>query len=384
MNRKQLLMGQMLVVILALISLSACNDEVAPPPSLRTVYALKVGEGQSGPVQGANGASFSGAVQAREQAPLSFRVPGSLLRRTVDVGDAVRGGQVLAVLDAGDQSAQANAIKAQLAAAQAQLQRARADQARYAKLAKDQLISRSTMDAQNAGVAAAQGEVNALQANLKLATNQARYTQLTAPRSGVIAERLAEAGQVVGAGQPIFSLAADGAREVVFAVPETDIAQIRSGMPVKIELWATPGTLLNGTIREVSPIADAQTRTFTARATVTDTGNATQLGQSAKVIVPGLVPRGEVTALSVPLAAVVQSGNTGPAVFVIDPATLVLQRTPVQLGAFGAETVPVTSGLPAGSWIVAAGAHLLRDGQKVTPVDRDNRPVLSAAAKATP
>lgn len=384
MNRKQLLMGQMLVVILALVSLSACKDEVSPQPSLRTVYALRAGEGQSGPVKGANGASFSGAIQAREQAPLSFRVPGSLLRRSVDVGDAVRAGQVLAVLDAGDQSAQANAIKAQLAAAQAQLQRARADQARYAKLAKDQLISRSTMDAQNAGVAAAQGEVNALQANLKLATNQSRYTQLTAPRSGVIAERLAEAGQVVGAGQPIFSLAADGAREVVFAVPETDIAQIRSGMPVQIELWATPGTLLNGTIREVSPMADPQTRTFTARATVNDSGNAMQLGQSAKVIVPGLVPRGEVTALSVPLAAVVQSGNTGPAVFVIDPSTHVLRRTPVQLGAFGAETVPVTSGLPAGSWIVAAGAHLLRDGQKVVPVDRDNRPVLRAEAKATP
>ena len=366
-------------VFLSVLALAGCGADAPAPETARTVYAVQVGQGSPTDPSEGTAATFSGDVRAKQQAPLSFRVPGSVTRRNVDVGDHVESGQVLAVLDAGDQSAQANAIRAQLAAAQAQLQRVQADRARYAVLAKDQLISRSMMDAQHAAVAAAQGEVNALQANLKLAGNQARYTQLVAPRSGVIAERMAEAGQVVGAGQPIYSLAADGARDVVFAVPEADIASIRVGMPVQIELWATPGTRLNGTISEVSPMADPQSRTFTAKVTVADSGSGMQLGQSAKVIIAGLSPRGTSSALTVPLTALVkQNGNT-PSVFVIHPQTRTLKRVGVEVGAFGAETVPVT-GLPAGTWIVAAGGHLLKDGQKVNPVDRDNRPVLRKVA----
>lgn len=353
--------------------LAACSKEAPEAPPVRTVFAVQVsGNGQERSAANA----YSGDIRAAEQAPLSFRVPGSLLERRVDVGDAVRAGQVLAVLDSGDQSAQANAIRAQLSAAQAQLQRVQADQRRYAVLAKDQLVSKSMMDAQNAAVAAAQGEVNAIQANLRLATNQARYTQLTSPRSGVIAERMAEAGQVVGAGQPIFTLAADGAREVVFAVPESDIGKVSRGMPVQVELWSAPGTVMQGMIAELSPVADAATRTYTARARVNPGAVKLELGQSAKVMIPGLEVRGGKTTLSVPLTALVKSDAAKPSVFVIDPTTKTLKQTFVTLGQFGAETVPVISGLNGGEWIVAAGAHLLSNGMKVQPVDRDNRPVL--------
>lgn len=360
------------------VLLAACSKEAPEAPPVRTVYAVQV-SGEGGTRDSAN--AYSGDIRAAEQAPLSFRVPGSLTERRVDVGDAVRAGQVLAVLDSGDQSAQANAIRAQLAAAQAQLQRVTADQRRYAALAKDQLVSKSMMDAQNAAVAAAQGEVNAIQANLRLATNQARYTQLTAPRSGVIAERMAEAGQVVGAGQPIFTLAADGAREVVFAVPESDISQVRRGMPVQVELWSSPGAVMQGTIAELSPVADPATRTFTARARINPGAVKVELGQSAKVMIPGLEVRGATAALSVPLTALVKSDGAKPSVLVIDPASKTLKQTFVTLGPFGAETVPVTAGLRGGEWIVAAGAHLLSNGVKVQPVDRDNRPVMGAAAK---
>ena len=368
------------IALLLSLTLMACQKDAPPAEQARTVFAVQVA-GSAGSRDAGN--AYSGDIRAAEQAPLSFRVPGSLLERRVDLGDTVRAGQVLAVLDSGDQSAQANAIRAQLSAAQAQLQRVQADQRRYAVLAKDQLVSKSMMDAQNAAVAAAQGEVNAIQANLRLATNQARYTQLTAPRSGVIAERMAEAGQVVGAGQPIFLLAADGAREVVFAVPESDIAQVRRGMPVQIELWSTPGTAMTGSITELSPVADPATRTFTARATVNPGAVKLELGQSAKVIIPGVEVRGTESGISVPLTAVVKADGAKPSVFVIDPSTRALRQTFVTLGPFGVETVPVTSGLSAGQWIVGAGAHLLQNGQKVTPVDRENRPVLRAASTTT-
>ena len=61
--------------------------------------------------------------------------------------------------------------------------------------------------------------------------------------------------------------------------------------------------------------------------------------------------------------------------WVVDPGTGAVKSQPVQLGRYGETDVPVLSGLKAGDWVVAAGGHLLRQGQAVTPVDRDNRPV---------
>ena len=317
--------------------------------------------------------AFAGDVRAREESPLSFRVGGKLIQRNVDVGDHVRAGQVLATLDHGDLQAQARAAQAQLAAAEAELGRARADLARFAKLANDQLVSRSTLDAQNAAATAAQGQVNAARADVEVARNQAAYSQLRATRDGVIAGRQAEAGQVVAAGQSVFTLAADGVREIAFALPETMVANVKAGQPVQVEAWSRPGQRWNGRIREISPAADPASRTFAARVTVDAPAGAIDLGQSARVYLPGNGNGG----LSVPIAAL-QRENGKASVFVVDVKSSTAKLRPVRIGAFGEDRVPVQGGLDAGEWIVAAGGHLLRDGQKVQPVDRDNRPVVAA------
>ena len=210
--------------------LAACAGEAAPPERPRPVMVVR-------PAASTGVAdSYAGEIRAREESALSFRVGGALLERRVDVGDRVRRGDVLAVLDAGDLQAQSRAAQAQLVAAEAQLRRARADQARLATLGRDQLVSRSTVDAQNAATAAAQGQVDAARAGLVVARNQAGYTQLRAPRDGVIAARQAEAGQVVAPGQSVFQLAADGGREVAFAIPENAVRGIRAGQALRVEL----------------------------------------------------------------------------------------------------------------------------------------------------
>jgi len=319
--------------------------------------------------------AFAGDVRAREESPLSFRVGGKLVQRNVDVGDHVRAGQVLATLDPGDLQAQARAAQAQLAAAEAELGRARADQARFAKLANEQLVSRSTLDAQNAAATAAQGQVNAARADVEVARNQAAYSQLRATRDGVIAARQAEAGQVVAAGQSVFTLAADGVREIAFALPETMIASVKAGQAVQVEAWSRPGQRWNGRIREISPAADPASRTFAARVTVDAPAGAIELGQSARVYLPTNGNGG----LSVPIAAL-QRENGKASVFVVDMKSSTVKLRPVQTGAFGEDRVPVQGGLQADEWVVAAGGHLLRDGQKVAPVDRDNRPIPATPA----
>ncbi|MGN6512863.1 MAG: efflux RND transporter periplasmic adaptor subunit [Lysobacteraceae bacterium] len=314
--------------------------------------------------------AYAGEVRAREESALAFRVGGKIVRRLVDVGDRVHAGQLLAELDPGDLRLQAQAAQAQLAAAQAELARARADRDRFAALGQQQLVSRSALDAQEAAYAAAAGQVRAIRAQLDVARNQAAYAQLRAPRDGAIASREAEAGQVVAAGQPVFSLAADGGREVAFAVPEGAIAGVHAGDAVTVELWNTPGARLHGTVRELAPAADPQTRTYAARARLADAG-AVALGQSARVFVSGDGAR----RLSVPLAAVQRGSGGSTAVWVVDAKTHALRLAPVRLGTWNEDRVPVLSGLQAGDWVVAAGGHLLREGEIVAPVDRDNRPV---------
>ena len=345
------------------IALAACGSDPVPEPTARPVLVTRATASAAGST------AFAGEVRAREESPLAFRVAGILVERRADVGDHVGAGDVLAVLDAGDLQAQARAAQARLTAAQAELGRAGADHARFAALARDQLVSRSTLDAQSAAAVAAQGQVNAARAELDLARNQSGYGQLRAPAAGVIAGRSAAAGQVVVAGQTIFPLAADGPREVAFSLPE-GARRIQLGQPVQVTLWSQPGRSWLGRVSEVAPEADPASRTFAARVTVEAPAAMLQLGQSARVHLPG----DGATGLSLPLPALQRSGSE-VAVFVVDPATSTLKLKLVKVARHGSDQVVISGGIGPEEWVVAAGGHLLRAGQKVTPVDRDNRAI---------
>nr|WP_241772614.1 efflux RND transporter periplasmic adaptor subunit [Stenotrophomonas pictorum] len=239
-------------VILLLAVLGACGK--SEPAPVAPVPVLVVHPGDS---VGAGISAFPGEVRAREETALSFRVGGKLLRRHVDAGDQVKRGQLLAELDVADYALQARAAQAQYAAAEADLVRARDEQKRYETLAAQQLVSRSALDAQTAAFKAAQAQANAARSNLEVARNQAAYAELRAPEDGVIASRQAEAGQVLAAGQTVYTLAAAGAREVAIALPESGIRDYSVGQAVQVELWNQPGRRWPGSIREIAPAADA-------------------------------------------------------------------------------------------------------------------------------
>ena len=355
-----------------LMGLAACSAE-QPAETPRPALVVQPGGGAEAALS-----AYAGEVRAREESPLAFRVGGNLVRRNVDAGARVQKGEVLALLDAGDFALHA---QAQLAAAEADLVRARGDRDRYAQLVGDQLISQSAYDAQVAAYKAAEGQARAARAQMDVMRNQEGYSQLRAPRDGVIASRQAEAGQVVAAGQTVFTLAADGGREVAIGLPENRIRQFSVGQPVMVELWNAPGQRLPGAIREIAPAADAQTRTYAARVSlVGDAQQQVELGQSARVYVQ---ENGTQAALKLPLSAIQRGDDGKTTVWVVDPANGKVRAQAVQLGAYGDASVPVLGGVKAGDWVVAAGGHLLREGQVVAPVDRSNRPLKLAAGGGT-
>lgn len=362
------------IVAAAVALLSACGGNEKPAETARPVLVTRAGDAAAAAV------AFAGEIRAREESALSFRVGGNLIRRDVDVGTQVKRGDLLAVLDPGDLRLQAQGAQAQLAAAEAELVRARADQARYEQLANQQLVSRSALDTQNAAYKAAEGQARAARANLDVARNQAEYSQLRAPRDGVIASRQAEAGQVVAAGQTVFTLAGDAGREVAIALPESQYRSFSVGQPVMVELWNTPGQRLPGAIREIAPAADPQARTYAARVELRgEAARAVELGQSARVYAAAA---GQRATLALPLSALQRDANGRSSVWVVDPATRRVHAAPVRIGAFAEDSVPVLDGLKADALVVSAGGHLLRENQLVTPVDRNNRPLLQTAPVA--
>lgn len=313
--------------------------------------------------------SYPGEVRARFDPQLAFRIGGKVTRRLVDEGERVKANQPLAELDPQDVRLQLDATRAQVAAAQANLNLVRSERDRYKTLLDRQMVSRSQFDNAENLYRAGEAKWQQLQAEQNVASNQASYAVLRAPQDGVIAQRQVEVGQVVAAGQIVFTLAADGEREVLISVPEQAFARFKIGQPVSVELWSQPDQRFSGRIRELSPSADPKSRTFAARIAFTAGKVPAELGQSARVF----IQNEGVSSLSVPLSAL--SAENGAAYVWRVGLGNKLEQVPVRVGPYGEKTVPVLEGLTSVDWVVAAGAHVLHQGQEVRPIDRSNRTI---------
>lgn len=317
-------------------------------------------------------ASYPGEIHARYEPELAFRIGGKVVERLVEAGDRVRKDQPLARLDPQDVRLQLEGIRAQVAAAEANLRVARAEHERYKTLMGRELVSRSQFDASENTLRSAEARLQQARAEFEVASNQVGYAALRATRDGVIAQRRVEVGQVIAAGQTAFVLAADGEREVAINLPEQALERYSIGQEVIVELWSQPDKRYPGRIRELSPAADDQSRTYSARVAFAEEGMPVELGQSALV----LIRNADQVSLAVPLSAI--TAEQGRAYVWRLKADATLERVDVRIGAFGETQVPVLDGLQPDDWIVMAGVQLLHEGQAVRPIDRDNRPVALA------
>ena len=354
------------LVIVSSVILSACQKEV---PRTEEIPYVMVTQPSSNHI---DQKSYAGDVQARQQTALAFRVGGQITERYADVGDRVKVGQVLAKLDVKDAQLQMNAAKAQLDSAQAAAKIALEEYKRYQQLLPVNAVSRSQFDAVKNQYESAQAGLQQARSNYEVSSNQTGYNQLISNKNGVITQRQIEIGQVIAAGQPAYQLAIEGEREVVFGVPEQAVSTIKVGQPAWVTLWSQPDTRFAAKVREVSPAAD-QSRTFTVKVSLLEGQSTIQLGQSARVFFVA----NENNVLSVPLSSV--TANDQQAYVWVVNANQTLRKVPVTLGAYARDRVPVISGLKATDWVVVGGVHLLREQQKIHPVDRDNREVTVKA-----
>lgn len=342
--------------------LTACSRQEAPPEPIRAVKLLQV-QAHAEPTQ----RSFAAEIRAQTEARLGFRVAGKLLQRQAQLGQRVTGGEVLAQLDAQDYVLGAQAAQAQMQAAQTQRDLAQADWQRFSALQAEGFISPVELDRRRAQRDAAQAQWQQAQAQAAVQGNQNRYTQLRSDAAGVVTAVHAEPGQVVAAGSPVLTVALDGPRDAVFAVPEDFQAQLAVGQAVQVQVWGS-AAMLAGTVREVAASADPVTRTFLVKVAVPSTAPA--LGSTVQVHVYAAAPQaGEGVAaqgFTLPGSAVWQQAQGGAAVWVFDAQTSMVHAQAVELGGVQGNAIVVRSGLQAGQQVVAAGTHVLTEGQKVS------------------
>lgn len=159
----------------------------------------------------------------------------------------------MAELDPQDVRLQLEATRAQVAAAEANLNLVRAERDRYKTLMERQMVSRSAYDNAENLYRSGEARLKQIKAEFNVSTNQASYAVLRAPQDGVVAKRSVEVGQVVAAGQTVFTLATDGEREVSISLPEQSFGRFKVGQPVTVELWTQQNQRFAGQIRELSP-----------------------------------------------------------------------------------------------------------------------------------
>jgi RND family efflux transporter MFP subunit len=359
-------------LISAVCILSACSKPVPAEEPLRAVKVIAVGVD----VLHAN-LEFSGEVRARVESRLGFRVAGKIIRRSVELGQRVKAGQVLAQLDPQDYQLSVDAARAQVSAAVTNRNLAAADLKRFNELREQGFISGAELERHDANMKAAQAQFDQARAQLSGQGNQAAYTTLVADVSGVVTGVDAEVGQVVAAGTPVVRIAQDGPRDVLFAVPEDKVRAMLVGSQAQVKLWAS-NTTLPATVREVAASADPVTRTYAVKLAL-EAKDAPPLGATVSVTAAALAHSG-IPVMKLPTSALVRDGNNS-AVWVLDPASMTVKLTPVEVATADGNEVVIAGGLAPGMQVVSTGVHVLQPGQKVT-LYQAGRAVAPAAPAA--
>ncbi|HEY9621278.1 MAG TPA: efflux RND transporter periplasmic adaptor subunit [Crinalium sp.] len=339
----------------------------------------------------------TGGVAARDLLPVLPQANGLQVQRVlVDEGQSVQAGQILAELDNSVLQAQLRQARAQAASAQATvserqaaLQQERATLAeaqsnlgRYQQLFNEGATSAQELEARRTAVATAQATVGSAQAAVSSAqaevqSNVAQIQQLQtqlgqtvvrAPASGIIAESLAKVGDVTSSSNKLFSIIQNGRLELEVKVPATELSQVRIGAPVRVTSDSDRRINLQGTVREIDPLVDPQTRQATVRVNLPNTS----------LLRPGVFLRAALTiataqAMTVPADAVLPQPDGSSIVYVLQNDSTVRAQT-VEVGVRqttpdqNAARVEIRQGLNVGDRVVVAGAGYVRDGDRVQVV----------------
>ena len=343
-----------LFMLLPTAFILGCGEEVVTEEPVRPVKVFKAGD----MIGGLAGRSFPGRAQANEEVNLGFEVGGILIKRPVDKGDEVKKGQLLARLDPRD-------FKNELAAAKAERDRARAYRDRIAEALKARAVARQDLDD-------AEARLKEAIAREKIKLKALDDSHIYAPYDGVIAFTYFDEFKRVQAKEKVLRLLDISKIKFTVDIPESLISYIPHVTKVWVEYDAFPGRKISAKIKEVGTEASETTRTYPVTLIMDQPKDIKILpGMSGKVSGEADLPDMDGReGIEVPIAAVfTPDTEMQNYVWVVDEASKTVHRKKVKTGELTLDGIMVIEGLKQGEWVVTAGVHLLKEGQKVRPMN---------------
>jgi membrane fusion protein, multidrug efflux system len=351
---------RLLLAGLALALLSACQPEAdTAAPQVRPVRTVTVVKRDVGET-----VSFTGRIQAENEARLAFRIPGRMIERPINVGDHVEPGQVVARLEPQDELNALRTAQAGVAAAQARLNETQNIYERQKTLLARDIASRAQFEQAEATQKTARAQLDTAEAQLKAAKDRVSYTELRVDAAGTVVATGAEPGEVVQAGHMIVRVARKDGRDAVFDVPAQVLRSAPSDPSITVNLTDDPTVTATGRVREVAPQADPVTRTFEVKVGLTDPPAAMRLGST----IVGRMQLDTAPVIEIPATALTESDRR-PAVWVVDPKSLTVSLRNVEVARNDPATVAISEGLDTGDIVVTAGTQALHPGQKTRLLD---------------
>jgi len=336
----------------------ACDDQVtAPAPVVRPVKILEVDSGAT-----ALKLEYPGQIRPATNAEVGFEVAGKLVDFPVRESQRVEKGDVLARLDPRDYEADRDAAAAHAAAMKAEFSRSDV-------LFKENVTSKQELER-------AQRNYEVAVTRVQKADKAVEDAVLRAPFAGIVARRLVNDFDNVQAKQPIVQLQTGSALEIVVNLPEQDFGRIRPGLTIEernrdldavVFVSAIPDRGFPAKLKEFATTADPKTRTFAVTFSFEVPSDVSVMpGMTARLVVRSRAAAGRQT---IPVQAVLAAETEQPFVWSVDPESMRVSRTPIELGELTGSSVEVRAGLEGGGLIVLSGVHQLREGMEVRRID---------------
>lgn len=331
------------------------KPQLNPNGTELVVRGFKIGERSSSQSR----VTLTGSVQPRFQSPVGFRVAGKIASRKVEVGSRVKQGDLLFSLDPTDYELQLKMSESDVVSAEAQLKQSTNEEARLNKLRSSAAISQSEYDLILSARDVAQARLNAAKKRLEVTRNQREYCDLRADRDGLVVGISGETGQVVAVGQPVLTLMQGTELEVLVSVPENQVSLLHASQATA-SIWSDSQKPLRAELRELSPMADATTRTFDARFKLLELPQELSPGMTASIE----LSVGSTNQLSVPMSALAKQLEA-TVVWRIDTSAGTVTAIPVEVDRYQTNMAIVRGDLKDGDWVVSAGVQRIDADVKV-------------------
>jgi membrane fusion protein (multidrug efflux system) len=354
------------ILVLVLAGTAACTGTEAETPAVETVRSIPVRTATVQTQDLAETLSLTGTLDPRAQVTVVPEIAARLERVLKNEGDRVARGQLLAVLDDADFRLARDRAKAYLDVAEANRAHARAEKDRADSLVKTGGITDKDHLAAQVAVQVADASHSQARSELAIAERQMGRSRITAPISGRIAKRHADAGTVVAAGTPIYTIVDDSVFELRSSVASGDFGKLKIGGTVVVTVDALPGFVTEGQVDRIAPQVDARSRSFEVIIRIT----------GGPQLVSGLFARAQVkvrdvpNSLTVPPAALLRDGSDPSKAQTYVVANNKVERRDVMVGVEAPDAIQVTSGLKAGERVVIDPPSALGPGTQVQ-VERD-------------